>query len=189
MEFPQIGTPLGFFLIICCLWIWTLRKGKAHLFQQELVLRDQNRSASWAFLTCSILQVFVPLFNPMKWLMSLIAFATFIIFAIMSNRDDESFWRKRRNVFFGGIIVLLVFLLLPYLFKELLFVPLVTALSIAHLAHRRFTGIFTNNLRDLKALQAKILRHDAELRNNKSHAFDSKSEQMTEYSEPIETTA
>ena len=49
MDIPQIGTPLGTIFITCCLWQWTIRKGKAHIFQQEVLLREQNRSASWAF--------------------------------------------------------------------------------------------------------------------------------------------
>ncbi|SMF22421.1 hypothetical protein [Pseudobacteriovorax antillogorgiicola] len=187
MDIPQIGTPLGTLMIICCLWVWTIRKGKAHLFQQEVILREQNKSATWAFAVCLTAMGITFTFAIPAWLVSFVSFLTFISFAIASNRDHEGFWRKRRNILVGSTMSLLGFSLAPYVFTKLYFVPVLCSLLIAHLAHRRFLSIFSSNLRDLEALQSKLLKHEAERRNYSLLATEGSDDRS--FREPIETTA
>ena len=187
MDIPQIGTPLGTIFITCCLWQWTIRKGKAHIFQQEVLLREQNRSASWAFCASLIIELVCLFTNPSSWMISLLCFTVFIAFAITSNRDSESFWRKRRNVLVAGTISGVSFGVAPYAFTEIYFVPLLCSFLIAHVAHRTFLTIFSSNLRDLKSLQSKLLKYDSEQRNR---SVLSKDDNVTlDFNEVLETSA
>lgn len=185
---PQLGTPFGFLLIICCLWFWTHRKGKVYILQLEMEIKSQNRAASCAFFICCLCELMVPLFSPVNWLMSLLAFSNFMIFAISSCRSQEDFWYLRRNIYLAGSLLIFIFLLIPYILGSLAYVPLVSSIFIAHLAQQRFVGTFRKTLHELSALQEKVLRHDADLSNSLSHNF-----LLTNHHEsaadPIETTA
>ena len=165
MDLPRIGTPLGTLIITCCLWIWTLRTGKAHIFQQEVQLRDKNRCANLAFLACFTLECLTLATKINDWVVGALCFLVFIAFSITSNQSSEGFWRKRSNVLFASTLGLLAFAVAPKVFTELHFVPLLCSFLIAHVAYQSLLSTFSSNLEDLKSLQSKLEKIDAERQN------------------------
>ena len=186
MDFPKIGTPLGSLIISGLLWIWTIHKGKAHIFQQEVILRDRNKAASLSFLICILLGAVTIYWNISPWIVSTLCFFTFILFATSNNKESEGFWKKRRNILVAGIISAACFGVAPYVLSEAYFVPMICSFLIAHVSHLKFVDLFSNNQKDLEALQSKLLKNDAERRN---FPILENSLPDSDYQEPIETTA
>ena len=186
MDIPQIGTPIGSLIIVCCLWAWTIRKGKAHVFRQNILIKEQNNLTSWAFASCAALTVLSFKVSLSNTLISVLSFLIFIVFAVLENRNSEGFWKKKRNILAAGIMTAIGFFVAPYGLTEQYFVPLLCSFLIAHVAHKRFMEIFSNNLKDLQALQAKLLKQDSDRRNKSIIASNGSN---FDYNERIETTA
>lgn len=169
MAIPQIGTPLGSLFVTAFLWFWTLKRARAHLSQQEVILRNQNRFASWSFFGCMILQMLPMLGKEPLFRVSLGAgcAVVFLSFILLSEHNGEGFWSKKRNQFIAGCLALMMFGSLPFLFEELYLIPLLTAMMIANICQRRFVRLFSSSLRDLEALQAKLLRQEAIVHNQR----------------------
>jgi len=172
MAFPQIDTSLGSLLITVLLWFWTLKRAKVHLFQQENILRQQNRAASWSIVACFTLQL-LSLISNNGFIFSLaigIACSFVLIsFILSSHRRGEGFWSKQRNQLFAGLLVSGNLSLLAVFLKDLYFLPILTALLIANICQRRFATMFSNSLRDLEALQAKLMSQQAKLHNDRQN--------------------
>ena len=169
MPIPQIGTPIGSLLVTLFLWFWAIKRGRTKFGQQEALLRQQNRSASLAFLVCFLFQFASILHDSLAMRISLgsgCAFA-FVYFVISSHRQGEGFWTKRRNQFFAGIIYAATFISMPFLIADLYFIPVIAGVAISHLCQRRFVQLFSSSLRDLEALQAKLLKQEAVIQNSR----------------------
>ena len=169
MPIPQIGTPVGSLLVTVFLWFWTIKRGRTKFGQQEALLRQQNRSASVAFALCFLFQISAMVHDSLLMRVSLgsgCAFA-FIYFVITSHRQGEGFWTKRRNQIFAGVLYTAVFVSLPFVIADLYFIPVIAGVAISHMCQRRFVQLFSSSLRDLEALQAKLLKQEAVIQNTR----------------------
>ncbi|MFW7377544.1 MAG: hypothetical protein ACOH5I_01895 [Oligoflexus sp.] len=171
MALPQIDTSMGSILVTVLLWFWTLKRSRVHLFQQENMLRQQNRAASWAFFLCLNLQMITLLADGVvfSFSMGIACSAVFLLFLLASHHQGEGFWSKRRNQLLAGLVASSQLCLLSVVLKDLYLIPILTALLVANICQRRFVVLFSNSLRDLEALQAKLIKQEAKIHNSRQN--------------------
>lgn len=153
-------------LITCCLWYWTVKKGNLSVSQLSDDTRQFNRSASLAFFFLIAVEGLCIYTNwPItRWLAGVLSALIYIVFSIESCQLVEGFWTKRRNQMVGGLAFLLLGCGLPVVLHEPVLIPLVFAAITTHVCHANAGRLYTENIRDLETIQAKVLKLEAELR-------------------------
>ena len=174
MQFPEIGTPLSLLAVPLFLWFWTLKHAKAKLFHQEIILTRQNRRASWSYAFCLLSQI-TAIMHPHDELVRvstiLACYLVMLFFLLATHRHGSGFWTKRRNQVIGGSVLLAMFSIASNLIADLYVIPIMTSFAIATICQQRFVAMFTASLRDVEALQVKLLRQEATFHNQKQTAL------------------
>ncbi|MCX6130276.1 MAG: hypothetical protein NTX25_14585 [Proteobacteria bacterium] len=165
MAFPQINAAMC--AVIVTVALWTRLKLPQGCHFQEASLRRQNVCAYWAFAILIGIELVAELL-PVAWLHWLVGPLSGLIFygfAVTAYRHEVGFWSKRRNQLLGMTVTALLSISISTFLEYASLNPLLSALAISHLCHKRYMQTMFESMKDIETLQAKLLRQEAAYSN------------------------
>ena len=169
MALPQIDAATCGIIVTLCLWMWTRLKLPEHCFYQEASLRRQNANVNWSFASLIGLEVLgrALQFNGLAYVIALLSGLVFYAFAIACYQREAGYWSKRRNQILGLVITLAVSFGVGLTITDASLSPLISALVLSHLCHKRYTQTIVSIVRDIETLHAKLLKQEASYTNSR----------------------
>lgn len=167
MAVPQFDTANCTIILTLCLWAWTRLSLPESCHSHESILRQQNTHVFWAFTALLLIEIvssFVTQ-DSTHIIGNLASGFVFFVFALASHRKYNGFWAKKRNLLIGLVLILTLSAAAGLLVRVPNFVSILSAIAISHLCRRQFVRIVVESVKDVEALQAKLLKQEAAFDN------------------------
>lgn len=162
---PFVDLPC--IVIVSTIWMWAWARWKSRfalLSQEREQIKRQNRLASSTFAGLLVLEALTFVMPEMlaHTLFPLSATILFLRFAAATGKLRDSFWARRRNVLLASITLIALSFCTPFVMTEPITVPLLYCILVTQMCLGNIARIFRENIRDLEALQSKLLSLEAE---------------------------
>lgn len=162
---PFVDLPCIVLISTMWMWAWARWKSRFALLSQEREqIKRQNRLASMTFAGLLVLEALTFVMPEVlaHALFPLSATILFLRFATATGKLRDGFWTHRRNVLLASITLVGISFCTPFVMTEPITVPLLYSIWVTQICLGNIARIFRENIRDLEALQSKLLSLEAE---------------------------
>lgn len=166
MLFPFIDIHALAVFTTLCLWGWARWRSRfLRLSQEREQIKRQNRLAHTTFFLFLLLEISTLALpeEVVGFLAPPLCALVFLRFAVLNGRLRESFWSKRRNIFALTLALILLSAVAPFITSDSIIIPWLYSLWVTQICLANITRIFRDNIRDLEALQSKLLKLEADM--------------------------
>ncbi len=170
MLFPFIDIHALAVFTTLCLWGWARWRSRfLRLSQEREQIKRQNRLAHATFFLFVLLEIgtFALPEEVGGFVVPPLCALVFLRFAVLNGRLRESFWSKKRNLFALTIGLVLLSSIAPFVTSDSIIVPWLYSLWVTQVCLANIARIFRDNIRDLEALQSKLLKLEADMHTNR----------------------